>query len=200
MQRTAQRSRLQESDRSLIRHMSQASTFLIGSPAGSVIPSKRRALILDIRPTGGPLDTGIFTSGRNTIAGHGLTGDFGPTKAAGVAETGRPDGSRRAFAARSRLRHGVLVVRYLTSDCNPTPMPRQAEPIPAKQFCALPRQPPRCKLNITRFYSPVKRIIRRGPAPTGPPPKNLPLQPLAGPPPVWNETLISALRNDLSGE
>lgn len=53
-------------------------------------------------------------------------------RAGGATETGRPGIGRRAFAERGEIRRGVPVVRYLTSDCNPTSVRRQAEPIPAK--------------------------------------------------------------------
>jgi len=41
IQRAAKRSQLQKSDRSRIRHMGSASTFLIGIPAVSVRPCRR---------------------------------------------------------------------------------------------------------------------------------------------------------------
>jgi hypothetical protein len=70
-------------------------------------------------------------------------------RAGKAAETGRPGSDRRAFAERGEIRRGVPVVRYLTSDCNPTSVRRQAEPIPAKRIFATSRQPPRYSIFIT---------------------------------------------------
>jgi len=73
-----------------------------------------------------------------------------------AAEAGRPGRDRRAFTERGEIRRGVPVVRYLTSDCNPTSVRRQAEPIPAKLIFATSRQPPRYGTYITYFQIPCK--------------------------------------------